>query len=249
MIKKLRIPKVFLVLLVAVVLLSTIAVIGIGKIKKENYFDQMENQTAHDFPYIKDTMEAIELDNDLTLFLITDEAGNVNYYLANDHIINYSTESYGDIANINQAEEGINWGGQWNKENENIYFSKGLIANKEIEKVSVNDQTKNIQYHPYRGNTIFYSTEPIEEPVTIKGFSKDNEVVADTYYVTLDDLEIFTRDEISTYAQNKRITINYLEEEFSDTVSKNRVIRHNPAAGAPIEVGGTVDVVLSKGQK
>ncbi|MEI5906127.1 Stk1 family PASTA domain-containing Ser/Thr kinase [Bacillus spongiae] len=66
---------------------------------------------------------------------------------------------------------------------------------------------------------------------------------------TLDDLKNMSLNDLNNYEREKRITIKYLEEEYSDDVPENHVIRHNPSAGARIEVGSTVEVVLSKGKE
>ncbi|MDX8363218.1 hypothetical protein [Cytobacillus sp. IB215316] len=65
----------------------------------------------------------------------------------------------------------------------------GVITNEQIEQISVNDSNEKIsindsngkiQFYFYEDYIFFYSTEKIDEPVIIKGFSSENELVGET---------------------------------------------------------------------
>ena len=65
--------------------------------------------------------------------------------------------------------------------------------------------------------------------------------------VTLKDLTDYTKKALDDYAADTGLKITFAEEQYSDTVPAGQVISQSPAAGAALEVGSEVNVVLSKG--
>ncbi|MGM7680766.1 hypothetical protein ACSVDA_01300 [Cytobacillus sp. Hm23] len=55
-----------------------------------------------------------------------------------------------------------------------------ISVNDSNEKISINDSIGEIQFYPYEDYIFFYSTEKVDEPVIIKGFSGENELVGET---------------------------------------------------------------------
>ncbi|OEH91702.1 hypothetical protein [Bacillus solimangrovi] len=69
----------------------------------------------------------------------------------------------------------------------NILF--GMISNEQIEKLSLNDSeekisvnvnTDSLSFIQHNGYTFFYSIERVNEPVIVKGFSNENELIYET---------------------------------------------------------------------
>lgn len=66
---------------------------------------------------------------------------------------------------------------------------------------------------------------------------------------TLADLKNFTEDEIKQYAKTSGFNIRIVNREESDTVKEGHVISQEPSANTDLEIGETVDVVISKGKE
>ncbi|MBC6314799.1 Stk1 family PASTA domain-containing Ser/Thr kinase [Listeria grandensis] len=67
--------------------------------------------------------------------------------------------------------------------------------------------------------------------------------------MTLKDLSGFNQVGLDDYASSNDITITVEKEEYSDTVGAGQVISQKPQAGASINKGDKVTVVMSKGTK
>ncbi|MEI5908851.1 hypothetical protein WAK64_17520 [Bacillus spongiae] len=148
--------------------------------KEVNTFMIMDTRTAHNFPFVEETMETIDINETITLNFITDESGGIYYYLFEDKEI----LTYGSYKENNEGEE-IIFGGLisgTSLQGTDYHFFSGLIDDKEIKEVSLNDQTNSIKHYHYNGYPLFYTTELVEEFVMIKGFSSENEIVYEKVY-------------------------------------------------------------------
>lgn len=67
--------------------------------------------------------------------------------------------------------------------------------------------------------------------------------------LTLKDLSGFNQVGLDDYASSNDITITTSSEDYSDTVGAGQVISQKPEAGATINKGDKVTVVMSKGPK
>lgn len=67
--------------------------------------------------------------------------------------------------------------------------------------------------------------------------------------LTLKDLSGFNQVGLDDYASSNDITISVGSEEYSDTVGAGQVISQKPEAGASLNKGDKVTVVMSKGPK
>lgn len=67
--------------------------------------------------------------------------------------------------------------------------------------------------------------------------------------MTLKDLSGFNQVGLDDYASSNGIDITVSKEEYSDTVGAGQVISQNPKAGASLNKGDKVEVVMSKGPK
>ncbi|WP_018660013.1 Stk1 family PASTA domain-containing Ser/Thr kinase [Heyndrickxia acidiproducens] len=67
--------------------------------------------------------------------------------------------------------------------------------------------------------------------------------------VTVQDLSGFSKNDLNHYANESGFSIDSTEKAYSDTVKKGLVISQTPAAGAVLDKGSTVKVVISKGQE
>lgn len=65
--------------------------------------------------------------------------------------------------------------------------------------------------------------------------------------MTVPDFTKMTATEITTWATNNRLKIEF-SEEYDDSIKKGKVISSNYQAGSTIMVGDTIEIVLSKGQ-
>ena len=57
----------------------------------------------------------------------------------------------------------------------------------------------------------------------------------------------YNENALNTYAKTSGFNIRISSEKYSDTVPKGQVISQSPKAGATVNVGSTIEVVLSKG--
>ncbi len=64
---------------------------------------------------------------------------------------------------------------------------------------------------------------------------------------TLANLYDYTENELKEYAKDSRFHIRIIDRIESDTVKEGHVISQNPPAETELEIGSTVDVVISKG--
>ncbi|MEI5909024.1 hypothetical protein WAK64_18400 [Bacillus spongiae] len=135
-----------------------------------------EKGTYHPYPLMEESVKSINIDEKINLNLVTDTSGNIYFYT----IYNEQLSNYGLIANINDLEEEIYWNIYTDRTSSSGRWFVGIITNKDIETISVNNQN-NIQYVNYNGYTLSYSTEPVEEPVVIKGFSNENNLIYENH--------------------------------------------------------------------
>lgn len=70
--------------------------------------------------------------------------------------------------------------------------------------------------------------------------SKKNEV-------TIPDFTKMNATEINTWAANNRLKVEFTEE-YDDTIKKGRVVSSNYKKGNTVEIGTTIEVILSKGE-
>lgn len=102
-----------------------------------------------------------------------------------------------------------------------------------------------------------YSEEKEEETILKQSIKKwtvvsPNEkkelilTVARKNKITVPDLFIMDATEITTWATNNRLKIEF-KEQYDDSIKKGKVISSNVVKGSTIEVGNTVEIVLSKG--
>lgn len=67
-------------------------------------------------------------------------------------------------------------------------------------------------------------------------------------YVTLQDIKNYSQKGAQDYLQS--VGLKYVEaEEYSDSISKEQVVRTDPGAGASLKKGSTVTIYLSKGPR
>lgn len=107
-------------------------------------------------------------------------------------------------------------------------------------KSSYSDATEGeiIDQSPAAGTEIF-----AEETDVVLTVSKGKEPI------TVISLTNFNEAERKDYERTSGFKVKVVEERYSDTVAAGHVIQQSPTAGKPLENGGTIEVVISKGQK
>lgn len=65
--------------------------------------------------------------------------------------------------------------------------------------------------------------------------------------ITIPDFSKMSASEITSWATDNKLKVNF-EEEYDDTISAGKVIRSSKVKGDIVEVGDTINIVLSKGQ-
>lgn len=63
------------------------------------------------------------------------------------------------------------------------------------------------------------------------------------------NLKGYNESALDEYARTSGFKINVAQQEYSDSVPKGNVISQSPEAGTKLEIGSTIDVVVSKGPK
>lgn len=71
--------------------------------------------------------------------------------------------------------------------------------------------------------------------------------IAKANEITVPDLTKMSKDEITEWATNNRIKIDYTEE-YDDTIKEGKVISASYSKGSNIQIGTLINVVISKGQ-
>ncbi len=66
---------------------------------------------------------------------------------------------------------------------------------------------------------------------------------------TVADLSNFSDKALTNYAKESGFQIRVVKEEFSKEIAKGHVLRQTPEVGTKLRKGGTIDVVLSKGEE
>ncbi len=83
---------------------------------------------------------------------------------------------------------------------------------------------------------IIHPNDKTEITITI---AKENEI-------TVTDLSKMNQSEVTTWATNNRLKIEF-QEEWDDTIKKGKVISYSPIKGTNVNVGDTITVIISKG--
>ncbi|MFS1516356.1 hypothetical protein V1503_07590 [Bacillus sp. SCS-151] len=150
----------------------------------ENNLAIFEEGMYHPYPMIKDSLKTIEINDDISLNIVTDTTGNVYFYTLKDEELLTS----GLIANNNDLEGEMYWvlkqpatiidatEEDIRSERERQLFI-GMITNAQIDNIAVNGINSDIQYFDYRGYKYFYTTEQIDEYAILEGFSSENDLV------------------------------------------------------------------------
>ncbi|XID92063.1 hypothetical protein ACF3MZ_26875 [Paenibacillaceae bacterium WGS1546] len=158
-------------------LIFTLIILLIFVLYPKDDIKKLQNKAINNFSLIESSIERIKLDNNYILYFISDSIGNIHYFLyyKNNFITtkiignNNSTKNY-------YNERDIYW----------TYFTKpgeysllaGTIVDNSISHIEVNEVIPNkINYIDYYGCKLFYSTEHLDTPILIKGYSLENDLI------------------------------------------------------------------------
>lgn len=96
------------------------------------------------------------------------------------------------------------------------------------------------------GTIIEQEPQPQEE-VIAKDTSMKFTVSAGIQMVTVDNVVNYTKDQMNEYVSRKGLKWRIAREDYNDTVAAGSVISQLTKAGAEVEAGSTIAVVISKG--
>ncbi|OEH94262.1 hypothetical protein [Bacillus solimangrovi] len=156
--------KPIIVIIAIVMLMLLFFSIKIPTFSVNTPFSKMENDASHSKPLKEDTLKSIDLGKNATLNLVTDSGGNIYTYLIYDEEI-VASEEFVNLNNLDEEIYQMNMRRETSKYDIKLFL--GMIANKEIDRVTVNG-TEDIHYFDYQDQKFFYNTKFYNGPVSIE---------------------------------------------------------------------------------